>query len=82
MAVDKSLCPECGGKMVAGFVPEYTQYRVMRSLWIEGNLERSFWTGSQVREKDVRAVVSWRCTRCGLLRSYAAGKVPRPSHWG
>jgi hypothetical protein len=64
--------------MVQGFQPEYTRNRVMRPFWIEGVLERSFWTGMQVKGKDVRGVVTWRCTQCGFLRSYAEERVEPP----
>jgi rubredoxin len=82
MNVDKRVCPECRGKMTEGFLPEYTKHRVMRSLWIEGKLERSFWTGIHLKGKDIRAVITWRCTQCGLLRAYAEESVPPPGIFG
>lgn len=82
MATDKQTCPECRGRMDVGFVPEYTRNRVMRSFWIEGELERSFWTGIHLKGKDIRKVVTWRCRQCGLLRSYAEERIPPPGLFG
>ena len=82
MPVDKRTCPECRGKMEVGFVPEYTRNRVMRSYWIEGELERSFWTGLHLKGKDIRAVQTWRCTGCGLLRSFAEERMDPPGIFG
>ena len=81
MAVDKRACPECRGRMVDGFIPEYTRNRVRSSLWIEGKLERSFWSGTRLKGKDIRAVVTWRCVQCGLLREYAEESAPPPGRF-
>jgi Domain of unknown function (DUF6487) len=82
MEAGKNRCPECRGEMVVGFLPEYTRNRVMRSLWIEGVLKTSFWTGVDIKGKDVRAVVTWRCSDCGLLRSYAERAAAPPGIFG
>jgi hypothetical protein len=39
--------------------------------WVEGEPERSFWTGLRTRGRDKFAISTWRCDRCGYLESYA-----------
>lgn len=83
MAVDKELCPECRGKMVVGFLSGYRRERATRMrLWIEGKPKPKFLTGIQLKGKDIRVVVTWRCTSCGLLRAYAEERIPPPGLFG
>jgi hypothetical protein len=44
--------------------------------WMKGAHERSLWTSTKFRGKERRRVESWRCTACGLLKSYARDVVP------
>ena len=39
--------------------------------WVEGEPERSIWTGLKLRRKEQLAVTTYRCQRCGYLESYA-----------
>jgi hypothetical protein len=39
--------------------------------WIEGRPERSFITGLKTKGKARHVVLTFRCTRCGYLESYA-----------
>jgi hypothetical protein len=39
--------------------------------WAEGAPERSFWTGLNVAGRERHAVVTYRCSACGYLESYA-----------
>jgi hypothetical protein len=39
--------------------------------WAEGVPERSFWTGLNVAGRERHAVVTYRCSACGYLESYA-----------
>jgi hypothetical protein len=39
--------------------------------WVEGEPERSFWTGLKTRGREMLVVSTWRCDRCGYLESYA-----------
>lgn len=39
--------------------------------WVEGEPERSIWTGLKTKGRDAYAVSTWRCDRCGYLESYA-----------
>ena len=39
--------------------------------WAEGVPERSFWTGLNLASRERHAVVTYRCSACGYLESYA-----------
>jgi hypothetical protein len=41
------------------------------SSWIEGEPEKSFWSGMKTKGKRRLAIVSYRCTKCGFLENYA-----------
>jgi hypothetical protein len=55
--------------MSEGFVPDNTYGKKLQSRWVAGAPEESFWSGIKVRG-DV-PIVTWRCPKCGLLKSYA-----------
>ena len=38
--------------------------------WVEGKPESSMWTGTKMPKDQTHDVVTYRCTRCGLLESY------------
>lgn len=81
MPADKRKCPECGGRMEPGFLPEYTRNRVAHPFWVSGELEQTL--GMLKKEgHDFRRVVTWRCTGCGLLRSYAEEAIEGPGWLG
>ena len=72
MAKDRSLtCAKCGGTMEDGFVLDNTYGARLQSGWVEGEPERSFWTGVKVKGKELLPIITWRCPRCGYLESYA-----------
>jgi hypothetical protein len=39
--------------------------------WMEGNPEKSFWTGLKTTGRQRYSVMTYRCERCGFLESYA-----------
>ncbi len=39
--------------------------------WLEGEPEKSFWTGLKTKGKERLAVRTFRCPKCGYLESYA-----------
>ena len=40
-------------------------------IWVEGPAERSFWSGSKVKDKQHYTLVANRCNRCGFIELYA-----------
>ena len=60
--------------MESGFVIDKIGHDVSSAFapeWAEGVPERSFWTGLNVAGRERHAVVTYRCSACGYLESYA-----------
>ena len=81
MASDKRTCPECGSSMVEGFIVDMAHGARMVPRWIAGAPERTWGAGAKTKGKEARTVETYRCTKCGLLRSYAYEQVTAPSFW-
>ena len=71
-------CPDCTCDMEPGFLPDHSYHARVRSTWHPGAAEPETFFGMKVNarnlkidESKVRPVVTYRCPRCGLLRSYA-----------
>ena len=56
--------------MEKGFVQEVTHGAIVPPEWIEGNIERSFWTAVNTKGRARHKVITYRCTACGFLESY------------
>ena len=68
------VCPRCRSAMEEGFVLDHGHMDARKTTqWVEGEPVRSFWAGG-IKVKGLRKlpISTWRCTRCGLLESYAA----------
>ncbi|HEX7998362.1 MAG TPA: PF20097 family protein [Pyrinomonadaceae bacterium] len=81
MAAGEKKCPDCGGEMVEGFILDMTYGGQLVPRWLKGRPEKSMWTGIKAKGKDCRSVETYRCVKCGLLRSYANTEVDPPSLW-
>jgi hypothetical protein len=57
--------------MEPGFVVDQSYGTAEASEWVEGPVEKSFWTGVKLRGRDRRRIDTYRCVRCGYLESYA-----------
>jgi hypothetical protein len=75
---DEIKCPDCDGEMVEGFILDMTYGGSLVPRWLQGKPEISFWTGVNASGRDCRSVETYRCNRCGLLRSYAMTEVDPP----
>jgi hypothetical protein len=73
-------CSKCSGKMEEGFSLERAHGGFVALRWLQGRPEPSFWQGTKTKGKDCRAIVTYRCTRCGYLESYA-NEVVELSIW-
>lgn len=82
MASVNKICPDCNGEMVEGFILDMTYGGQLVPRWLEGRPEKSMLTGVKAKGKEARSVATYRCTKCGLLRSYALTEVDPPSMWG
>ena len=64
-------CPKCSGEMELGFVPDRASLtRRYPQLWFSGELEAGLF-GMKLMGRATRGVVTYRCTKCGYLESYA-----------
>lgn len=71
--VAPETCARCGSRQEKGFlIDRGDMHLITESTWASGEPNRSFWRGIVV-QKDQRTlpVSTYRCTRCGLLESYA-----------
>jgi len=64
-------CPKCNGEMEDGFVADRIDSGQVQQKWVEGQPQQSFWTGLKISDKRRFKVVSYRCTQCGFIESYA-----------
>ena len=64
-------CPKCQKKMEDGFIKDEGYGTVHASKWVEGPPEKSFWSGTKTSGRKQVQVVTYRCTSCGYLESYA-----------
>ena len=81
MAAAKKKCPDCEVEMVEGFILDMTYGGQLVPRWLKGRPEKSFWTGIKSKGKECRNVETYRCPKCGLLRSYANVEVETSSIW-
>ena len=68
-----SACPKCRSNMEEGFVKDEAHGVVHASKWVAGPPEKSFWTGTKTRGKKQVEILTYRCSNCGYLESYARG---------
>ena len=64
-------CPKCQHELEEGFVADITSGGVFTSKWVEGEPEKSLWTGTKTKGKRKVEIMTFRCTNCGYLESYA-----------
>jgi hypothetical protein len=60
--------------MEEGFLRDQTYGAAEQAKWVEGRVQRSFWTGIVTRGREELPVISYRCEGCGFLESYARPK--------
>jgi hypothetical protein len=66
------LCSKCNLPMDRGFVPDSVSYASRQSTWFEGAPKVRLLRGGIKRPTaSGLPIVTYRCTRCGLLESYA-----------
>jgi len=71
-AKTSSKCPKCGGAMEEGYVARpWATYAGQPERWVRGRapVEADFRLSG--KSAKARTVVSWRCSDCGFLESYA-----------
>lgn len=66
-------CHRCGGALEAGFLVDRGDYSVQeQAQWASGTPAGGFWRTSAVQKGErLLRVVTYRCTSCGGLDSFA-----------
>jgi Domain of unknown function (DUF6487) len=71
-------CPKCQGEMEKGYIADFKEGAgaiegagAVVSRWVEGEPEKSFWTGVKLRDRKQKEIKTYRCVGCGYLESYA-----------
>lgn len=67
-------CPKCQSSMSEGFVVDNGHGTRTVAAWVEGQPEKSIWTGLKLRGRTPIEIATWRCGGCGYLESYAGGR--------
>jgi hypothetical protein len=76
--VPSRQCPKCSSSMSEGFVADRTHHSAAAvASWVEGQPERSVWTGLKLSGKPRFDIATWRCSRCGFIEQYASD-APSP----
>lgn len=72
MSNEPTECLRCQGRMEPGFILDRGHHhKPNEQRWVEGEAERSFWTGLDTKDRESYAVMTYRCERCGYLESRA-----------
>ena len=64
-------CPKCGSPMTTGYILDKKNESFAQAEWVEGEPEKSFWTGLQIKGRRRFPLTADRCERCGFLEFYA-----------
>jgi predicted nucleic-acid-binding Zn-ribbon protein len=69
-------CPKCTAETMEGYLFDHFDNAAGgQALRIEGEPEKSFWTGLDTSDRLVYAVQAFRCPRCNYLEFYTTEKV-------
>jgi hypothetical protein len=66
-------CPECSLPMEEGYIHDQGAPANPQSSWVKGEPSRSFWFG--LKKKPRLKIITFRCEKCGLLKSNARDGV-------
>jgi hypothetical protein len=57
--------------MEVGVLIDHSQGTYVRTIWVSGIPDTSIWVGLKLKGRERLEIVTYRCTRCGYLESYA-----------
>ena len=67
-------CSDCGAEMEIGYLADRGDSPgIFPAEWVQGAPVYTRFAGLTTRGRAILRVTTWRCTRCGLLKSYAGG---------
>lgn len=64
-------CSKCSGEMQVGVVVDLNYAGILQSMWVEDHAANSAGTGTMMDGKRKVKTVTYRCSNCGHLDSYA-----------
>jgi hypothetical protein len=64
-------CSKCSGEMQEGLVVDFNYAGILRSMWVEDQAQNSAGQGPTVKGKRKVKTITYRCSNCGYLDSYA-----------
>jgi DNA-directed RNA polymerase subunit RPC12/RpoP len=64
-------CSKCSGEMQEGLVVDFNYAGILRSMWVEDQGQNSAGQGPAVKGKRKVKTITYRCSNCGYLDSYA-----------
>ena len=64
-------CSECNSHMQQGVVVDMSYAGILRSMWVEDQAENSVIAGIPDHHKRKVNTITYRCSNCGFLDSYA-----------
>ena len=68
------ICQKCNNSMEEGYVLDSIASHSNPETWMEGKKPKSIWAKLVNSDKRAYEVVSYRCTNCGYLESYATAE--------
>ena len=84
MKNQQTVCPDCGAQMEVGFLFDRDGGAILVQRWIKGPPEPGWFqrepnAGYSARGRECRLVETYRCSSCGLLKSYATKETNPPT---
>ena len=69
--------------MEEGFLPDYSHAGPIEALWHRGRPEQVLFfgfvtAGTKIDKTKLLTITAFRCTKCGLLKSYAREQDDKP----
>lgn len=66
-----TTCPDCRSGMEPGFAMDQSNSGRSPVLWVNGEPEKSVWTGLKLKGRQQWYTTALRCPMCGFVRLYA-----------
>jgi hypothetical protein len=73
--IPPTKCAKCGGELAEGFVPAEGEVSGGVTTWIAGPPQFGFMGSVKTDGRAAHKVRVFRCSKCGLLESYAPGSL-------
>ncbi len=67
----KLNCSKCNSEMQPGLVVDLSYAGILRSMWVEDQADKNAAVGTVDNHKRKLKTVTYRCSNCGFLDSYA-----------